>query len=385
MHPQHQPKIGAMTEHIVAVFSTEAAATAAKESLLNLGIPVTAIRQYVSDETSRDQITPPPAEHVTTRASGGGFWAWLFGEDTTSETTTYRHDAYDRTATAGNFVVGVRVDEDSQIHPVITALEEHDPLDIDEGADEVVGNTGGTAPRTGTSTVGRHFAGGETAQAGEMDTAVSSGRAGTPATPLTGAATADTSSFPAGVPGERDSGMPSGRAGTSPAPVTGASASPVPGTPGTETSSLPAGVSPVPNTSSLASGDRTVGTRAGEEVVPLSEEQLEIGKRTVDRGTTRVRRYVVEKPVEETVNLQTERVTVERRQPLDNAGTPGTGAFEERVVEVRETAEEPVVSKTARVAEEVVIGRETTEQTETVRDTVRREDVEISKDGTAKP
>jgi stress response protein YsnF len=48
------------------------------------------------------------------------------------------------------------------------------------------------------------------------------------------------------------------------------------------------------------------------------------------------------------------------------------------VLEVRETAEEPVVSKTAHVVEEVIVGRETTERTETVRDTVRREDVETT-------
>jgi len=51
----------------------------------------------------------------------------------------------------------------------------------------------------------------------------------------------------------------------------------------------------------------------------LAEEQLGIGKRTVDRGTTRIRRYVVEKPVEESVNPRTERVTVERRQPIEGA------------------------------------------------------------------
>src|ERR1700760_2696234 len=72
------------------------------------------------------------------------------------------------------------------------------------------------------------------------------------------------------------------------------------------------------------------------------------------------------------------RVTVERRQPTETAAAPETGAFEERVVEVRETAEEPVVAKTARVAEEVVVGREATERTETVRDTIRREEVEVS-------
>jgi hypothetical protein len=51
------------------------------------------------------------------------------------------------------------------------------------------------------------------------------------------------------------------------------------------------------------------------------------------------------------------------------------------VVEVRETAEEPVVAKTAHVAEEVVVGREATERTETVKDTVRREEVEVTGDG----
>ena len=116
----------------------------------------------------------------------------------------------------------------------------------------------------------------------------------------------------------------------------------------------------------------------------LSEEQLQVGKRTVDRGTTRIRRYVVEKPVEEDVTLRSERVMVERRRPLETAAAPGPGAFEERVVEVRETAEEPVVAKTAQVVEEVVVGREATERTETVKDTVRREEIEVTKDGVAK-
>jgi stress response protein YsnF len=37
------------------------------------------------------------------------------------------------------------------------------------------------------------------------------------------------------------------------------------------------------------------------------------------------------------------------------------------------------VSKQARVVEEVVVGKEATERTETVRDTVRRTDVEVEK------
>ena len=77
-------------------------------------------------------------------------------------------------------------------------------------------------------------------------------------------------------------------------------------------------------------------------------------------------------------------MTVERRTPLGTNAT-GTGAFEERVVEVRETSEEPVVNKQAQVVEEVVINREATERTETVRDTVRKEEVEITGDRQGNP
>ena len=118
------------------------------------------------------------------------------------------------------------------------------------------------------------------------------------------------------------------------------------------------------------------GSGKEEEVIPLAEENLEVGKRTVDRGTTRVRRYVVETPVERDVTLHGERVTIERRTPV--AGSVPGHAFEERTVEVHETEEVPVVEKTARVVEEVAIRKEATERTETVRDTVRREEVEVN-------
>ena len=104
----------------------------------------------------------------------------------------------------------------------------------------------------------------------------------------------------------------------------------------------------------------------------------------VDRGTTRIRRYVVETPIERDVTLHGERVTIERRQPGETT-LPGH-AFEERLVEVRETEEVPIIEKTARVVEEVAVRKEETERTETVRDTARREEVEVTdKDGRATP
>jgi cell division ATPase FtsA len=52
-------------------------------------------------------------------------------------------------------------------------------------------------------------------------------------------------------------------------------------------------------------------------------------------------------------------------------------AFQDRTIEVRETAEEAVVDKTARVTEEVVIRKDVEERVETVRDTVQRTEVEV--------
>jgi uncharacterized protein (TIGR02271 family) len=148
---------------------------------------------------------------------------------------------------------------------------------------------------------------------------------------------------------------------------------------------LAAGTTTTPSSTTglgVPGGRATTAPQGGEEVIPLAEEQLTVGKRLVNRGTTRVRRFVVETPVEEAVTLHSERVSVERRPVA--AGTPVTDAdFTDRTIEVTETNEEAVVAKTARVKEEVVINKAATDRVETVRDTVRREDVEISRDGQA--
>jgi hypothetical protein len=91
--------------------------------------------------------------------------------------------------------------------------------------------------------------------------------------------------------------------------------------------------------------------RAGEtEAIPLTEETLSVGKRAINRGTTRIRRYVVETPVEENVSLRDETVSVERRPVAGSHPLTGAPDFSDKVVEVTETAEEAVVSKTARAA-----------------------------------
>jgi uncharacterized protein (TIGR02271 family) len=130
----------------------------------------------------------------------------------------------------------------------------------------------------------------------------------------------------------------------------------------------------------VPSGRDTTMPKGGEEVVPLSEEQLTVGKRLVNRGTTRIRRFVVEAPVEEAVTLHSEHVSVDRR-PVAAGTKVADTAFTDQIVEVTESDEEAVVSKTARVKEEVVVNKAATDRVETVRDTVRREDVEVTRNG----
>lgn len=122
--------------------------------------------------------------------------------------------------------------------------------------------------------------------------------------------------------------------------------------------------------------DVNVGT-GREEVIPVTEEEISIGKRTIERGSVRVRSYVVETPVEEQVRLRDETVTVERRPVTRGTGDVPADAFRERTVEVTETDEEAVVRKRAQVKEEVVIRKDVEERAQTVSDTVRRTEVEI--------
>jgi uncharacterized protein (TIGR02271 family) len=116
---------------------------------------------------------------------------------------------------------------------------------------------------------------------------------------------------------------------------------------------------------------------AREVAVPVVEEQLQVGKREVDRGGVRLQTHVTETPVEENVELREEHVNVERR-PVDYTfhGTESE-AFKESLVEIREAYEELVVKKKARVVEEVVVNKDVEQRTETVHETLRRTDVNV--------
>jgi uncharacterized protein (TIGR02271 family) len=114
------------------------------------------------------------------------------------------------------------------------------------------------------------------------------------------------------------------------------------------------------------------------QVIRLAEEHLEVGKRLVEEGTTRIRRFVVEKPVEEQVTLHEEHAEVVRRAVTDPNYVQDVD-WSDSTIEVLETSEQAVVSKSARVAEEVVVGKTGSDRVETVRDTVRKQGVEVER------
>ncbi len=116
------------------------------------------------------------------------------------------------------------------------------------------------------------------------------------------------------------------------------------------------------------------------ESIQTAEEQLTVGKRQVSRGGVRVVRRITETPVEESVNLREERVTIDRRPAgRDMTAAEADAAFVDRTIEVSETGEEAIAAKVARVTGEVIVGKNVTERIEKVRDSVRKSDVEVER------
>ncbi|WP_338814497.1 YsnF/AvaK domain-containing protein [Bernardetia sp. Wsw4-3y2] len=116
----------------------------------------------------------------------------------------------------------------------------------------------------------------------------------------------------------------------------------------------------------------------GEQSAKVIKEEMHVGKRDTETGRgARLRSYLVEKPVEETVRLRVEHVYVER-EPVNRPATEADFAnFKESEIEVTEHAEKAVVSKDARVVEEVRLGKTAEERQETIKDTVRETKVEV--------
>jgi uncharacterized protein (TIGR02271 family) len=118
-------------------------------------------------------------------------------------------------------------------------------------------------------------------------------------------------------------------------------------------------------------------TPQGEISVSRHEEELQVGKREVEYGRVRLRKWVETTPVTEEVELRQETAFVER-QPVNR---PASGAaIGEEEVEMSLHREEPVVSKETVEREQITVHPEEEIEEETVHGEVRQERVEVEDD-----
>jgi len=375
---------------ITAVFDTQAEAERAVEALAAQGIPRSDLRIH------RDMPDAP------VQNQDKGFWASLADLFVPDEDRGTYAEALRR----GSVMVSAQVD-DAHYEQAATLLESAGAVDLDERE-----STWRSEGWTGAAAMGASGAAGMGAggmMTGGMGTGLGTTRdanvtsaAGTAS--RMGMATGDNDRSGTMLGGAENvggthSGSEMGSMGTTAGRSvgTGTGSSNPPGT------MLSRGVDEVAGTNisgahpehetGMTGGAGMRGTgmtdATGTESIPIVEERLRVGKRETSSGRVRVRSYVVETPIEEQVTLRQEHVDVERRA-VDRPITDADRLFQERTIEATESSEEAVVAKEARVTEEVVIRKEVDEHTETVRDTLRRTEVEVDRDadagiGTTKP
>jgi uncharacterized protein (TIGR02271 family) len=121
--------------------------------------------------------------------------------------------------------------------------------------------------------------------------------------------------------------------------------------------------------------------RTSENVeVPIHEEKVSVGKRSVDAGSVRLRKVVRTETVQQPVELKREDVVIERVGPgevRDDRGRIGEG--EETTIPLKR--EEAVVEKRTEVTGGVRAKKTSDTERENVSETVRKEDVQVQRQG----
>jgi uncharacterized protein (TIGR02271 family) len=114
-----------------------------------------------------------------------------------------------------------------------------------------------------------------------------------------------------------------------------------------------------------------------DATVTRSEEELEVGKREVDAGQVRLRKWVETEPAEADVELKRETARV-TREPVDEPVSDAEIGEEE--VEVQLKGEKAVAQKRMVAKERIGVEKDVETERETVRDEVRKERVEVDED-----
>jgi uncharacterized protein (TIGR02271 family) len=118
-------------------------------------------------------------------------------------------------------------------------------------------------------------------------------------------------------------------------------------------------------------------TRDEDQAITRSEEEIEVGKRSEQAGTARLRKWVETEPVALDVELRREVVRV-TREPIDQP--VGEHDFSEQEVEVPLHQEKPVVQKQAVAKERIGLEKDVETEHQTVQDELKKERVEVEGD-----
>ena len=116
-----------------------------------------------------------------------------------------------------------------------------------------------------------------------------------------------------------------------------------------------------------------------DDAMTRSEEELRVGTTERESGRVRLKKYVVEDEVTQTVPVRREEVRLERESITDgNVGAATDGpAISEEEHEVVLHEEEPVVEKQAVPKERVRLDKEAHTEERQVSDTLRKEEIEV--------
>ena len=121
------------------------------------------------------------------------------------------------------------------------------------------------------------------------------------------------------------------------------------------------------------------------DTLRLAEEQLQVGKKMVETGRTRVRRFTTEREVAQDVTLHEEHAEV-LRQAVSQPAELAEVDWADSTLEVIETKEQALVTKTARLVEEVSLRKKGDDHVETIHEKLRRQEAEVEQvDATGKP
>ncbi len=123
--------------------------------------------------------------------------------------------------------------------------------------------------------------------------------------------------------------------------------------------------------------DRTADVGDADRDIVRSEEELRVGKREVDAGRVRLRKWVETEPVETDVELRRETAHVTRESIDEPVGDRELGDEE---IEVPLHAEEAVVQKQTVAKERISVDTDVETERQTVSDEVRKERVEVEGD-----